>query len=147
MGFWEILFLVLLIISLGLVGFAIYRWWQFKKKLSFTEKLIGKRIEDLVNLPHLKGAQIPLNLPKKGEVILYFFGPKCKLCPKQEEEIKKLPKNLKIYKLDIRTKKGKSFAALFRVMVLPTVVVLKNRTIKGYFAAFTTKDKILESLK
>jgi len=66
MGFWEILFLVLLIISLGLVGFAIYRWWQFKKKLSFTEKLIGKRIEDLVNLPHLKGAQVPLNLPKRG---------------------------------------------------------------------------------
>jgi len=145
--FWEILFLVLLLIALGLGGFALYRWWKFKKMLSYTDKLIGRKVEDLLNLPKGQSGQVPLNIPKKGEVVFYFFGPNCKLCPKQEQEIDKLPKNLKVYKLDVRTKKGKAFASLFRVLVLPTVVVLKNRTIVGYFAPFTTKDKIVQAVQ
>ena len=115
--------------------------------LSYTKHLIGKRVEDLVNLPNQKRVSIPLNIPRKGEVVIYFLGPNCKLCSKQKEEIKKLPKNLKIYEFDIRTKKGRLFAAIFRVSVLPTVVVLKNRTIVGYFTAFATSDKIVKVLK
>ncbi len=148
MGFWEILFLVLLFGVFGVTAFAVYRWWKFKKLLSYTKDMIGKRVEDLINLPHLKGnVQLPINIPKKGDVVIYFHGPNCKLCPKQEEEIRKLPKNLKVFKFDVRTKKGRAMAALFRVLVLPTVVVLRDRTIKGYFTAFAPKDKIIESLK
>jgi len=147
MGFWNIVFLLLILATIGLGIYAFYRWRKFKKLLSHTEKMVGKRVEDLVNLPTLKGAQIPVNLPKKGEVVLYFYGPKCKLCPKQEEELKKLPKNVKVFKFDIRTKKGKIMGALFRVPILPSVVVIRDRTVKAYFTAFATKDKIVEALK
>ena len=147
MGFWDILFLLLVLATIGFGAYAFYRWRKFKKLLSYTKDMVGKRVEDLVNLPHLKGVQVPINIPKKGEVILYFYGANCKFCSKQEEELKKLPSNLRVFKFDLRTKKGKMMAALFRVMVLPSVVVIKDRTIKGYFTAFTTKDKIIEALK
>ncbi len=146
MGFWEILFLILLLIALGVGAYGLYRWWRFKKMLSYTKELIGKRVDDLITLPKGVKGPIPINLPKKGEVVLYFYGPNCKLCPKQEEEIKKLPANLRVEKLDVRTKKGRGFAALFRVLVLPTVVVLKDREIVGYFTLFTGRDKILKAL-
>ena len=147
MGFWDILFLLLIVGTIAFGAYAFYRWRKFKKLLSYTEKMVGKRIEDLINLPTLKGTQIPINLPKKGDVVLYFYGPNCKFCPKQEEELKKLPKNVKLFKFDIRTKKGKIMGALFRVLVLPSVVVIKDRTIKAYFTAFAPKDKIVEALK
>ena len=147
MGFWDILLILLFLAVLGISAFSLYRIWKFRKMLSYTKEMLGKKITDLVNLPHLKGAQIPLNLPKKGDVVLYFYGPNCKLCPKQEEEIKKLPKNIRVFKFDIRTKRGKAVAALFRVLVLPSVVVLKNGVIKGYFTAFVPKDKLLKVLK
>jgi len=138
--------LALLAVALGLTGFAAYRWWRFKKKLSYAEEMVGKEVEDLLALPNLRGVQVPINLPKKGEVVLFFTGPGCKLCPKQEKELKKLPSNLRVERLDVRTKRGKALAALFRVAVLPTVVVLKDRTIVGYFTLFTTKDKVLKAL-
>jgi len=147
MGFWDILFVILFAVALGIATFGLYRWWKFKKMLSYTKDLVGKRIEDLINLPTLKGTQVPISIPKKGEVVIYFYGPNCKLCPKQEKEIESLPKNLKIFKFDVRTRKGKINAALFRVAVLPTVVVLKDRIIKGYFTAFATKDKLIKALK
>jgi hypothetical protein len=146
MGFWDIFLLILFLVAFGITAYAGYRWWKVKKMLSYTKKLIGKRVEDLINVPNLKGV-LPINIPKKGEVVLFFKGPNCKLCPKQEEEIKKLPKNLKVFKFDIRTKQGKAMGSLFRVLVLPTVVVLKDRTIKGYFTAFATQKQIVESLK
>jgi thiol-disulfide isomerase/thioredoxin len=147
MGFWEILFLLLLVLVSGFTAFALYRWWKFKKMLSYTKEMVGKRVEELIALPHLKGAAINLHIPKKGEVVLYFYGPNCKLCPKQEEELKKLPQNLKLYKLDIRTKRGKILGALFRVALLPSVVVLKDRVVKGYFTAFVTADRIVKAIK
>jgi len=146
MGFWDIFLLILFIAAFGITGYAFYRWWKFKKMLSYTKKLIGKRVEDLINVPNLKGV-LPINIPKKGDVVLYFHGANCKLCPKQEEEIEKLPKNLKVFKFDVRTKRGKIMGSLFRVLVLPTVVVLRDRTIKGYFTAFATQKQILDSLK
>jgi hypothetical protein len=146
-GFWDFLIGGLLLGSLAFLAFTAYRWWSFRKKLSYTRKLIGMRVEDLFGRLLPKGGAAPINIPKKGEVVLFFYGPKCRLCPKQEEEIKKLPKNLKVFKLDVRTKRGKILAALFRVAVLPSVIVLKDREIKGYFTAFTTADKILKSLQ
>jgi thiol-disulfide isomerase/thioredoxin len=146
MGIWDILLLILFLVAFGITAYAGYRWWKVKKMLSYTKKLIGKRIEDLINVPNLKGV-LPINIPKKGEVVLLFKGPNCKLCPKQEEEIKKLPKNLRVFQFDVRTKQGKAIASLFRVAVLPTVVVLKDRTIKGYFTAFATQKQIIENLK
>jgi len=147
MSIWSIIFLVLLAVAFGITAYALYRWWKFKKMLSYTKEMVGKKITDLINLPNAPQGRLPINVPKKGDVVLYFYGAKCKLCPKQEEEIKKLPKNLKVFKFDVRTKRGKVIAALFRVLVLPTVVVLRNGTIKGYFTAFVNKEKIIEALK
>ncbi len=147
MSLLEILFLLLLLLALGFTAFAVHRWWKFKKMLSYTKEMIGKRVEDLLVIPKKgQGVQIPLNIPKKGTVIFFFTGPNCKLCPKQEEELKKFKKGFKLYKLDIRTKEGKKFAALFRVLVLPTVVVVKDRTIVGYFTTFAPEKKIKEAL-
>ncbi len=147
MGFWDILFLLLVLATIGLGAYAFYRWRKFKKLFSYTKEMVGKRVEDLVNIPSLKGVQVPINIPKKGDVVIYFYGAKCKFCPKQEEELKKLPKNVKLFKFDVRTRKGKITAAIFRVAVLPSVIVLRDRVIKGYFTGFVTAEKVIEALK
>ncbi|RTZ60754.1 MAG: hypothetical protein DSZ31_01505 [Gammaproteobacteria bacterium] len=147
MGIWEILFLLLLVLALGFTAFAVYRWWKFKKMLSYTKAMVGKKLEDLIILPQLKGVTVGLNIPKKGEVVIYFYGPNCKFCPKQEEELKKLPQNLKLFKFDVRTKRGKIMGAVFRVSVLPSVIVLRDRVIKAYFTAFATADRIVKAIK
>jgi len=147
MGIWEILFLLLLVLALGFTAFAVYRWWKFKKMLSYTKTMVGKKLEDLINLPHLKVVNLNLPIPKKGEIVLYFYGGNCKFCSKQEEELKKLPQNLKLFKFDVRTKRGKVMGAVFRVSVLPSVIVLRDRVIKAYFTAFATADKIIKAIK
>jgi len=145
MGLWDWILLGLFLITFGVTAYAFYRWWKVKKMLSYTKKMVGLKLEDLIP-PSFKG-RVPINIPKKGKVVLFFHGPNCKLCPKQGEEIKKLTKPIRVISYDVRTKQGKAIAALFRVMVLPTVVVLKNGEIVGYFTAFADTKKILKALK
>jgi thiol-disulfide isomerase/thioredoxin len=145
MGLWDWILLGLFLVTFGVTAYVFYRWWKVKKMLSYTKQMIGLKLDDLV--PSSFKGKVPINVPKKGKVVIFFHGPGCKLCPKQEEELKKLAKPIKVIKYDVRTKQGKALAALFRVMVLPTVIVLKNGEIKGYFTAFADVKKILKALK
>ncbi len=148
MGFWEILFIVLLGLALAFAVISLYRWRKYKKLVSRLEKLKGKKLDELVAAAFKnRQGSVPLNIPKKGTVVVFFKGANCKLCPKQEEELKKLPSKVKVLKFDVRTKKGKMNAAVFSVMVLPTVVVVKDRVIKDYFTTFVSAKKLEKSLK
>jgi thiol-disulfide isomerase/thioredoxin len=147
MNIWEILIVLLLIITTGLTAFLIYRIYKIKKRLSYTKQFIGLSVKDLIPSSIKTSPSIStINIPKKGKVILFFHGPNCKLCKKQEEELKKIYK-AKILKLDIRTKRGKTLAGLFRVSALPTVIVIKNWVIKGYFTPFATEGQIKKVLE
>ncbi|CAC9699067.1 thioredoxin 2 [Plasmodium sp. DRC-Itaito] len=86
---------------------------------------------------------------KNTVIVLYFFAKWCQACTMQSTEMDKLQKyyGKRIYLLKVDLDKNESLARKFSVKSLPTIILLKNKTMLARKDHFVSSNDLIALIK
>jgi thioredoxin 1 len=115
----DLVTLVAVIVGLAFGVLATLRAVAYRR----SKRMEGKALEAF-------GADVPPEIPRQGQALLYFYSPTCGACRTMTPTVDALlADDLKVVKLDVT--KSPDVARTFAVMGTPTTLLLEHGTIRN----------------
>jgi len=82
--------------------------------------------------------------PALREGIVYFYSPRCKVCMREEKEIKKLEGEVEVLHVNVEEEEGKKLAKEMGVLMVPAFLFIREGRVVKVSAGFIKGEKLLE---
>ncbi len=82
--------------------------------------------------------------PALREGIVYFYSPRCKVCMREEKEIKKLEGEVEVLHVNVEEEEGRKLAREMGVLMVPAFLFVREGRVVKVSAGFVSGEKLLE---